>query len=114
MAGATVEVLLPNGDNYPVTVNDPDLTQRVLPTLRDIVGKDMVYRSGRSMGAEDFSFFAQQVPGFYFYLGVNNIGADLSSTAGNHSPLFIIDDGALPVGVKALTHMTIDYLNGGF
>ena len=114
MAGATVEVLLPNGDNYPVTVNDPDLTQRVLPTLRDIVGKDMVYRSGRSMGAEDFSFFAQQVPGFYFYLGVNKIGADLSSTAGNHSPLFIIDDGALPVGVKALTHMTIDYLNGGF
>ena len=114
MAGATVEVLLPNGDNYPVTVNDPDLTQRVLPMLRDIVGKDMVYRSGRSMGAEDFSFFAQQVPGFYFYLGVNKIGADLSSTAGNHSPLFIIDDGALPVGVKALTHMTIDYLNGGF
>ena len=114
MAGATVEVLLPNGDNYPVTVNDSDLTQRVLPTLRDIVGKDMVYRSGRSMGAEDFSFFAQQVPGFYFYLGVNKIGADLSSTAGNHSPLFIIDDGALPVGVKALTHMTIDYLNGGF
>lgn len=114
MAGATVEVLLPNGDNYPVTVNDPDLTQRVLPTLRDIVGKDMVYRSGRSMGAEDFSFFAQQVPGFYFYLGVNKIGADLSSTAGNHSPLFIIDDGALPVGVKALTHMTIDYLNGAF
>ena len=114
MAGATVEVLLPNGDNYPVTINDPDLTQRVLPTLRDIVGKDMVYRSGRSMGAEDFSFFAQQVPGFYFYLGVNKIGADLSSTAGNHSPLFIIDDGALPVGVKALTHMTIDYLNGGF
>ena len=114
MAGATVEVLLPNGDNYRVTVNDPDLTQRVLPTLRDIVGKDMVYRSGRSMGAEDFSFFAQQVPGFYFYLGVNKIGADLSSTAGNHSPLFIIDDGALPVGVKALTHMTIDYLNGGF
>ena len=113
MAGATVEVLLPNGDNYPVTVNDPDLTQRVLPTLRDIVGKDMVYRSGRSMGAEDFSFFAQQVPGFYFYLGVNKIGADLSSTAGNHSPLFIIDDGALPVGVKALTHLTIDYLNGG-
>jgi amidohydrolase len=113
MAGATVEVLLPNGDNYPVTVNDPDLTQRVLPTLRDIVGKDMVYRSGRSMGAEDFSFFAQQVPGFYFYLGVNKIGADLASTAGNHSPLFIIDDGALPVGVKALAHLTIEYLNGG-
>jgi len=113
MAGATVEVLLPNGDNYPVTVNDLDLTQRVLPTLRNIVGKDMVYRSGRSMGAEDFSFFAQQVPGFYFYLGVNKPGVDGSNTAGNHSPLFTIDDGALPVGVKALAHLTIDYLNGG-
>lgn len=112
MAGATVEVLLPNGDNYPVTFNNADLTQRVLPTLRNVVGKDMVIRSGRSMGAEDFSFFAQQVPGFYFYLGVNKIGADLSSTAGNHSPLFTIDDSALPVGVKALTHLTIDYLNG--
>jgi len=112
MAGATVEVLLPNGANYPVTFNDTDLTARVLPSLKRIVGEDMVYRSELTMGAEDFSFFSQQVPGFYFFLGVNKPGADPLTTPGNHSPLFTIDDGALPVGVKALTHMTIEYLNG--
>ena len=112
MAGATVEVFLPYGQSYPVTYNDEDLTKRVLPTLRQIVGEEMVYRSERTTGAEDFSFFSQQVPGFYFFLGVNKLDADPLTTPGNHSPFFYVDDGALPVGVKALSHLTIEYLNG--
>ena len=112
MAGATVEVFLPNGQSYPVTYNDEDLTKRVLPTLRQIVGEEMIYRSERTTGAEDFSFFSQQVPGFYFFLGVNKLDADPLTTPGNHSPFFYVDDGALPVGVKALSHLTIEYLNG--
>ena len=112
MAGATVEVFLPYGQSYPVTYNDEDLTKRVLPSLRKIVGEEMVYRSERTTGAEDFSFFSQEVPGFYFFLGVNKPDADPLTTPGNHSPFFYVDDGALPVGVKALSHLTIEYLNG--
>ena len=112
MAGATVEVFLPYGQSYPVTYNDEDLTKRVLPTLRQIVGEEMVYRSERTTGAEDFSFFSQEVPGFYFFLGVNKPDADPLTTPGNHSPFFYVDDGALPIGVKALSHLTIEYLNG--
>ena len=112
MAGASVEVYLPNGQSYPVTYNDEDLTTRVLPSLKKIVGEEGIVRSGRSTGAEDFSFFSQEVPGFYFFLGVNKPDADPYKTAGNHSPFFYIDDSALPVGVKALSHLTIEYLNG--
>ena len=112
MAGATVEVFLPYGQSYPVTYNDEDLTKRVLPSLRKIVGEEMVYRSERTTGAEDFSFFSQKVPGFYFFLGVNKPDADPLTTPGNHSPFFYVDDGALPIGVKALSHLTIEYLNG--
>ena len=112
MAGATVEVFLPHGQNYPVTYNDENLTERVLPTLQKIVGKEMVYRSERTTGAEDFSFFSQQVPGFFFFLGVNKPNADPSTTPGNHSPYFFVDDKALPVGVKGLVHLTVEYLNG--
>ena len=112
MAGASVEINLPNGESYPVTLNDEDLTARVLPTLKNIVGDEMVYRADRSTGAEDFSFFSQEIPGFFFFLGVNKEGADYTKVPGNHSPYFQIDDGALPVGVKGLSHLTIEYLFG--
>ena len=112
MAGASVEVYLPHGQSYPVTFNDEDLTKRVLPSLRKIVGEDMVYRSDRSTGAEDFSFFSQEVPGFYFFLGVNKSNADPLNTPGNHSPYFLIDDSALPVGVKSLVYLTVEFLEG--
>ncbi len=112
MAGASVELYLPNGQNYPVTFNDENLTKRVLPSLKRIVGEEMVYRADRSTGAEDFSFFSQEVPGFYFFLGVNKLDADPFNTPGNHSPYFFIDDSALPVGVKSLTYLTVEYLEG--
>ena len=112
MAGANVDIYLPNGENYPVTFNDVSLTTRVLPTLRKIVGNERVYRADRTTGAEDFSFFSEKTPGFYFFLGVNKPNADPLTTPGNHSPYFLVDDKALPVGVKALIHLTVEYLNG--
>ena len=72
----------------------------------------MVYRTDRTTGAEDFSFFSQQTPGFYFFLGVNKPDADPLTTPGNHSPYFFVDDNALPAGLKGLVHLTIEYLNG--
>ncbi|SVA67697.1 uncharacterized protein METZ01_LOCUS120551 [marine metagenome] len=112
IAGATAEVIVPNGENYPVTFNDLELTKKVLPILENIVGDDLLYRTERSTGAEDFSFFSEKIPGFYFFLGVNEPGVDPSNTAGNHSPYFLIDDPALETGVKSLSHLTLNYLFG--
>ena len=60
--------------------------------------------------SEDFSFFQQKVPGLFFFLGVTPKDRDLKTAAQNHSPLFFADEAALPLGVKALTNLAIDYL----
>jgi amidohydrolase len=62
------------------------------------------------MGAEDFSYFQQKVPGFYFFLGVTPRGQDPAKAARNHSPYFFADEAALPVGVRAMTQVVLDYL----
>ena len=63
------------------------------------------------MGAEDFSYFQQEVPGLFFFLGVTPPGQE-ATAAQNHSPLFFADESALPVGVRALANLTVDYLGG--
>ncbi|MGH7537927.1 MAG: amidohydrolase [Gemmatimonadales bacterium] len=110
-AGATAEVTIQK--SYPVTVNDPALVERMVPTLARVAGAGALGTGRLRTGAEDFSFFAQRVPGFYFYLGVTPPGQDLDTVAVNHSPLFYADERALPVGVRALAHLAVDYLRGG-
>ena len=63
------------------------------------------------MAAEDFSYFAQRVPGLMFTLGVTPLDRDPATAAPNHSPLFFADEAALPIGVKALAHLTIEYMH---
>ncbi|HSR14410.1 MAG TPA: amidohydrolase, partial [Gemmatimonadales bacterium] len=65
------------------------------------------------MPSEDFSLFQEKVPGMFFFLGGVPKGQDPATAPKNHSPNFFVDEGALPVGVKALTSLTIDYLAGG-
>jgi amidohydrolase len=109
-AGATA--LVEFGLGYPVTRNDPALTERMLPTLRRVAGADKV-RVGPLAGAsEDFSFFQQKVPGMYFMLGVTPRDQDYTRVPVNHSPSFFADESALPVGVKAMASLAIDFLNG--
>ena len=108
-SGATAEVAIEKG--YAVTVNDPALTQRMLPTLERVAGSANVVLTDRRMGAEDFSFLAQRAPGLFVFLGGSPKGADLSKVAFNHSPRFTIDESALVLGVRTLTHLTVDYLN---
>ena len=91
---------------YPVTRNDEALTQRMLPTLRRVVGVDNVRLGPLTGTAEDFSFFQQEVPGMFFFLGVTPVAI-------NHSPLFYADESALPVGVRVMTNLALDYLFGG-
>ncbi len=110
-SGATAEVVIDKP--YGVTVNDPALTQRMLPTLERVAGRENVIMRDRVMGAEDFSFFAQRVPGLFIFLGGSPKGSDLTKVAYNHSPRFFVDESALLLGVRALTHLTLDYMESG-
>ena len=95
---------------YGVTINDPALTERMLPTLRRVAGERNVVLRPKTTGAEDFSFFAQQAPGLFIFLGGSPNGTDLAKVAYNHSPRFIVEDAAMKLGVRALGHLTLDYL----
>jgi amidohydrolase len=105
-AGAKVDVQIHRG--YPVTANDPDLTARMLPTL-ERVAPGRVRESELITGAEDFTFFQRQAPGLFFFLGITP-PEQVGSAAANHSPLFFVDESALPTGVRALAHLAVDYL----
>ena len=107
-AGATAEVSITHG--YPVTVNDPELTARMVPTLQRVAGDDPVVVQDLMTVAEDFSYFQQEVPGLFFFLGVTPEDQDPATAPSNHSPLFFADEQALPVGVRALTNLTLDYM----
>ncbi|MFO1318584.1 MAG: amidohydrolase [Burkholderiales bacterium] len=106
--GATAEVTIEKP--YAVTINDPGLTARMLPTLQRVAGADNVQLRERVMGAEDFSFFAQRAPGLFVFLGGTPAGQDATKAPTNHSPRFSIDEKALKLGVRTLLHMTTDYL----
>jgi len=97
---------------YPVTRNDEKLTERMLPTLRRAAGAENVMLGPLTGTAEDFSFFQQKVPGMFFFLGVTPKDQDPSKAAMNHSPLFFADEAALPVGVRVMTNLALDYLFG--
>lgn len=107
-AGASADVTIEK--SYPVTVNDPALVARMLPTLARVVGERALGTSRLRTGSEDFSFFAQRAPGFYFYLGVTPPDQNFDTVAVNHSPRFYADERALPVGVRAMAHLAVDYL----
>jgi amidohydrolase len=105
--GAEAEVTIDLG--YGVTVNDPALTQRMLPSLQRVAG-DGLQIMEPSLGAEDFSYFAEEAPGLFLGLGV---GADDPALVHpNHSPYFYADERALPIGVRALASLAVDYLSG--
>jgi len=109
-AGATATVDFGTGNN-PVTFNDPALTARMVPTLERSAGKDKVTVEPLVTGAEDFSLFQEKIPGLFFFLGVTPAGSDPLTVARNHSPYFFADEAALPVGVKAMVNVTLDYLS---
>jgi amidohydrolase len=106
-AGATAKVTW--GLGYPVTTNDSALTERMAPTLQRVAGAGKAIVGPLTGTAEDFSYFQQEVPGLFFFLGVTPPGQE-GTAAQNHSPHFFADESALPVGVRALTALTVDYL----
>lgn len=104
--GATVKVTIDTG--YPVTSNDPALTKRMLPTLERLA-PGQVRELPKITGAEDFSFFANRVPGLFVIVGVTPPD-QMATAASNHSPRFYVDEGALPTGARALAQLAADYL----
>jgi amidohydrolase len=94
--------------SHPVTINDSALTARLVPTLERVLGRENVRRRPPITGAEDFSYFANEVPGFYFFLGAVPRG---KKSGGHHTPTFYADDGAVPIGIRAMTSLVLDFLS---
>jgi amidohydrolase len=92
----------------PPTVNDAALVERMLPSLRRVVGDSNVVRHAPRMGAEDFAYFAREIPGFFYSLGVAN--RRLGVGGGIHTPEFDVDEACIPIGVEAMSALVLDYL----
>ena len=107
-AGATVDVKIYRG--YPVTANEPKLTAKMLPTL-ERVAPGKVKESELITGAEDFTYFQREAPGLFVFLGITP-PEQVGKAPANHSPLFFVDEKALPTGVRALANLAVDYLSG--
>ena len=107
-AQADLEII----EMYPVTANDPDLTRQMLPTIERVVGRENMIEGVPRTVAEDFSFFALEVPGLYLTLGVTPPDVDAATAPANHSPLFYVDEAALITGVRVLSHLAMDYMAG--
>lgn len=102
---ATIDI----ADGTAITYNNPELTAQMIPTIENVAGKENVVVSKAITGAEDFSFYQEKVPGVFFFLGGMTPGTTESYP--HHTPDFLIDDSGMLLGVKALTEMSLDYLN---
>jgi amidohydrolase len=107
-AGARAKVEITEGT--PVTYNDPELTSRMAPTLERVAGKGNVLITPPKTGAEDFSFYAEKIPSLYINLGSRPKDADPSKVAQNHSPRFFVDESCIPLGIRAMTNLAVDFL----
>jgi amidohydrolase len=109
--GASARTQAPDGISNPVTYNDPALTARMLPSLQAVAGKDNVIEPPLQMGAEDFAYYAKEVPAMFFFVGATAPGIDPATAPSNHSPKFALDESALDLGLRALLQVTLDYLH---
>ncbi|MFN8589962.1 MAG: amidohydrolase [Thermomicrobiales bacterium] len=96
---------------YPATVNDPAMTDLVREVAAAVVGPDNVHESPLMMGAEDFSYFLEEVPGTFWFVGSKNEERGL--IWGHHHPRFDLDEASLPVGMETMVNVALRYLNEG-
>jgi len=94
----------------PVTVNDPALTEKMIPTLKRIAGDGGSRQQQRVMVAEDFSYFQEKIPGMFYFVGVTPKDQDMAAAAPNHSPRFHIDESGLLPGARSLAALAVDFL----
>ncbi len=96
--------------NYAVTVNDRELTEAMVPTLERVAGAARVTVVPKITGSEDFSFYQQVAPGFFYFVGITPPGQDPKTAPSNHSPLFFIDEPALLLALRSLAQVAVDWL----
>ena len=105
-AEATVDIQ----DGADITFNNEALTEKMIPTLERVAGKENVYEINAITGAEDFSYFQNEVPGLFFFLGGTPLNMKESEAPSHHTPSFIVDDASMKLGVKALSNLAVDFL----
>ena len=108
---AEAEITLPLDYSYPITFNDYDLMDEMLPSLHSTAGKENVKLVKPVTGAEDFSFFQKEVPGLYLFVGGKPKDLPASEAPAHHTPEFKVDDAGMKLGVKLLTNLTLDYMH---
>ncbi|RZQ55540.1 amidohydrolase [Pseudidiomarina tainanensis] len=106
-SGAEAHVHIDEG--YPVTINNPELTRKMLPTMQRVAGADNVKVNALVTGAEDFSFYALEVPGLFVFLGITPEGQNPAEAPSNHSPYFYADEDALKTGTELYVNWVFDY-----
>jgi amidohydrolase len=107
-AGATAEVTI--GASNPVTTNDPGLTERMTTTLARVAGAGAVVTPPLLTVAEDFAYYQRVIPGLFFFIGAAPPGVEPGRAEPNHSPRFVVDESALPLGMRALAYVAVEYL----
>jgi amidohydrolase len=107
--GATAEVSIDT--KTLVTYNTPELVEKMVPSLIKAAGKENVSINDWTTGAEDFSYFGEKAPSFYFFVGGMPKGMNPKDAAAHHTPDFYLDDSRLDVGVKAFCNIVFDYSN---
>jgi len=106
-SGAEAHVHIEEG--YPVTINSPELTSAMLPTIHNVAGADNVKENPLVTGAEDFSFYALETPGLFVFLGITPPDQAPATAPSNHSPFFYADEEALKVGTELYINWVFDY-----
>ena len=107
-AGAQAEVTIEKIG--PVTINPADLTEQMASTLIRVAGADNALVGEKITASEDFSYYQQRIPGFFFFIGITPPGTDVNTADPNHSPRFYVDESGLLLGVRALAHLTVAYM----
>jgi amidohydrolase len=107
-AGAKADVKITK--LYPATINPPELTAKMVPSLQAAAGEENLIVMDPMTGSEDFSFFQQEKPGFFIFLGGMKKGADPLKTPSHHTPDFYLDESGFTLGVKILSYFVVDYM----
>lgn len=107
-AGATAEVTIDR--KTPVTFNDPALTEKMVASLVKAAGEENVARIPADTGAEDFAYYQQKIPGFFFFVGACPPDTDPAKAPSHHTPDFMMDERGMLTGLKAMLNVTVDYM----
>ena len=109
--GATIELEIVPG--YPVTVNDPDVTDWVRGLAVDLAGEAAIDDlAAPIMGAEDFSYVIERVPGMMAFLGARPASEDPETAPQNHSNLVVFEEAPMAIGVALYAAAALDFLGG--